>query len=739
MISTSQAYREAITGDRRRVGIRAIVDLAGPDIVYGTAVSSGESPYSRSEQLHDKIFALGTPYATLEHNRWILDGSFDVAPPDEETQVGFESAGLFDENGEGRLYVEQPFSGLYILQACSVYFPDNDYDGYPVDFTVEVRQGGTAYYTREFTGNTERSVFLEGFTVHNPDAIRVTATRWSLPWRRMRVPEIVPGIYEVWTERDIGEMSVVQQGNFSTLSLPYGTYILSMDNSSRRFEPRRKNVLFQSIEERQAIDIALSVWTESGDEYVPLGLGYQYNGGWKPSDNSLSMTWSLVDIIGLLQGRLFAVPEVLPTTLESWIALLVSQLGVNFAQRYTVDPDYAELPCTVLSRDALDGKKCGQILLWVCQATSTWPRADAETGKLAVEPFWSQGNVLSLDNLTAYPGLRANNDIARLDFTLSDGTALSIPGTSSASPNTQSVQNPFLHTADSARKAAQMILSAYGGNQIENTGRGDPSSEIGDVTTVQLDESSATTGRLAYQTFRFSNRVLQGCQSRLIQPAGWEMYQQRVLLTKSGTFAVPAGVTSLALAIGQGGQAGFDGTNASFSKAGEAGADGSGGQIWYGAVGVNPGATFAYSIGAGGKANGAMGEHSSFGPYNSSNGSIFPNGYTDIQGGDSFGRSGVTAPAAGTSDGGKGGSGGYKGSQHTETYTSYRYYYTDESGSTREISKAEYDRLYSEGYAARLSRQSYSGTRTVTDAAATKGGTGAPGASGFVLIYYNQN
>ena len=496
-------------------------------------------------------------------------------------------------------------------------------------------------------------------------------------------------------------------------------------------------MLFKSIEERQAIGFWLKTWTDEGIEYIPIGPGYQYDGGWKTGDNNISTTWSLVDIIGLLQGRGFAVPEILPTTLKGWIAALVAQLGVNFKIRYTVDPNYADLPCTVLSADAVSGKKCGQILLWVCQATGTWPRADAETGNLAVEPFWSQGNVLTLGNITAYPVMKANNDIARLDFTLSDGTPLSIPGTSAASPRTQSVHNPFLHTADAARKAAKLILSAFGGNQIEAIGRGDPSSEIGDVVTVQLDESSATTGRLAYQTFRFQNRVLRGCQSRLLQPAGWEMYQQRVLLTESGTFTVPAGVTSLALAIGQGGQAGFDGTDANFDTNGETGADGSGGMIWYGTVGVNPGANISCFIGAGGTANGAMGAHSTFGLYTSANGNVFPNGYTDIEGGDSFGRSGVQAPARGTSDGGMGGAGGYKGSRHTETYTYYRYYFVDESGVTKEITKAEYDKLYSEGYAARLSRQTFSGTRTVTDAAATKGGKGAPGASGFVLIYYN--
>ena len=178
--------------------------------------------------------------------------------------------------------MELQFSGVSVLQACSVYFPDNDYDGLPEDFTVEVKQGGTAYHTRTYTGNTAASVALEGFTVHDPDAIRVTVTKWSRPSRRMRVVEIVPGVYEEWDGGMIAEFSVKQQGNIAATALPYGTCTLKIDNLSRRFEPRSKNGLFQSIEERQGIDISLGVRLADGtDEYKRLGIFYQYSGGWK--------------------------------------------------------------------------------------------------------------------------------------------------------------------------------------------------------------------------------------------------------------------------------------------------------------------------------------------------------------------------------------------------------------------------------------------------------------------------
>ena len=84
----------------------------------------------------------------------------------------------------------------------------------PADFTVEVMQGRTAYYTKTVTGNTASSIALDGFTVNNPDAIRVTVTKWSKENRRIRIPEIIPGLYEKWTGNEIAVFSLKHQGTY---------------------------------------------------------------------------------------------------------------------------------------------------------------------------------------------------------------------------------------------------------------------------------------------------------------------------------------------------------------------------------------------------------------------------------------------------------------------------------------------------------------------------------------------
>lgn len=665
MIKSGQAYHAAITGDARRVLLRAVIDIISPDIVFGAGETSGQIPWSNLEQIHDKVFENPTKYATLERDRWALDGTWDLLPDDPTQTVGqMGYIGNVLSGADGTFatppWVELRFSGVSVLQACSVYFPGNAYDGVPENFTVEVKQGGTAYHTRTYTGNTASSVSLEGFTVNNPDAIRVTVTKWSRPGRRMRVVEIVPGVYETWDGGMIAEFNVKQQGNVAATALPYGTCTLKIDNLSRRFEPRSKNGIFQSIEERQGIDVSLGVRLADGtDEYKRLGIFYQYSGGWRTGDNGLTMQWTLVDIIGLLANREFLTPSTLPTTLGGWIGALAAQLGVNFKDHWHVDPNYTALPVTVRTAADVQGKKCGDILRWVCQATGTWPRADASTGDLTAEPLWSEGSKVTLDNLNSYPTMKANGDVAALIFTLNDGsgTKYIVSGNATSSSETVSIDNPFIKTEAQALTAARLILSTYGGNVLDLTGRGDPSSEIGDVETVWLDESQATTARLTMQTFQFSDGVMQGCQSQLLQADGSFLYQGREVITTPGTWKAPAGKKSLrVILVGKGGD-GTRGADGTWDAAGADGVDGLGGLVWAGTININDGQEFPV----------AFGTDTTFGAYSSANGKRYENGYTDVASGDSFARTGVTKPRAGTGDGGAKGVGGKQGRRHRET------------------------------------------------------------------------
>lgn len=663
MINSTEQYKTSIVGASRRIYIKAVVDISDPDMVFLEPVASSTAPWTKPDEIHDKVMDAPARYATLEPGRWLLDGSFDIFPDDYQVpeSMGYTLNVLSGDDGSFAepQEITQPIENVSVLQALSLYFSNDAVDGVPVDFVVEIVQGETAYFRKEVTGNEEVNLSFDGFTVYDPDYIKVTVTKWSLPGRRARFVEIIPGVYEEWTDKVLASFSSTQQADFSCITLPYGTLKLGINNVTKRFEPRKKNSLFQSIEARQGIQAMIGVRLPSGSvEYKPLGTFYQYGDGWKTSDNGMAMNWDLVDIIGLLSDRTYLPPGTLPTTLEGWIASVVAQLGDAFKNRYHVDPGYSSKPVTASSKNDVTGKKCGDIIRWACLATGTWPRADAETGYLTAEPLWNQGNKTLLTALVGYPTMKANESVASLIFNLADGnnTQYVVSGNSTSSEKTITIENPFIHTTAEALTVARLILSCYGGNVIETSGRGDPSSELGDVDTIWLDESQATTARRMMQTFKIQDGVLQGCQSRLLQADGSFLFQERAVITKSGSWTAPAGVTALRLILVGKGEDGTAGTDGTWDEAGVDGVDGIGGLVWSGTVSINPQQSFSVQIG----------DNSVFGQYSSANGSRFPFGYTDIASGDSFARTGVKKPVPGSGDGGAKGLGGIKGNRHKE-------------------------------------------------------------------------
>lgn len=723
MIKTSDAYKKAITAPRRRILVKAVVDIVDPDLTYGAVTSSGAAPWSKPEQLHNKVMTLGPRYATLEPGRWVLDGSVGLIPGDPKQltgEVGAVGNALCDGNGvfSPAVFVEQGIQNVKILQACSVYFSTDPLDGVPADFTVSVRAGGVDMYAKSFTGNVETSVSLDGFTVHNPDAIRVTATKWSLPSRRMRVAEIIPGIYEEWQGDKIAGVDVRMLGNFACMAIPYSTCTFTLDNKDRRFEPYSKSSMFRSIEDRQKIGLYMSV---DGVEWVPIGVYYQANGGWQTGSNDMTLTWNLSDIVGLLAQREFMLKGQLPTTLGGWMAALVSQLGPNFADRWHVDPAYRDKPVTVNSVKDLEGLTCGTIARFAAMATGTWIRADQETGDLTAEPLWSQGNALQLTSMPDYPVKRSNDEVAALIFKLYDGKATTyiVSGTSTSSSETLSINNPFIHTQDQSIAAARQILTQYGGIRMETVSRGDPSGEIGDVDTVWISDSEAKTGRRMEQSLAIKDGVLKDCKSVLLQADGAFLYENREVFTADGIFHTGPNTTQVRIILqegGQGGSPGQDGTYADdfFGKSGwgDPGQDGRGGKVLSQTVAVNPDSDYEIVIGKGGKASekwdvpGAEGTATKFGIYSSDSGKVFPLGFTDIASGSSYGRTGVAAPSAGTGDGGKGGRGGSEGRKHVETLH-------DEDGNVI-------------------------GSETIIDTIPSSGSPGVDGADGVCVVYWER-
>ena len=721
MIETSEAYRAAVMADTRRTAVRVDTDVVDPDLIYTGLETSPQAVISDGLSLrdHDDL----APYATLEHNRWILDGRDrlfrdDYSPERAADKPGWISEAVSGADGDFSsplvLSVQMQYHGL--LQGAGVYFSTAPADGVPRDFTVEVLAVDMVLVAWTVTDNTETESIGPQFEGYDPTELRLTIRSWSLPGRRARVRQMIPGVHLMWTGDDLASLEIKMEGDLSCASLPYGTARLASDNSGRLFEPRNKRGFFKTIQARQAVEITMGVYVDGEPEFVPVGTFFQHSGGWTTSDNGLSIGWELVDIIGLLSEREYVLPTQYPETLEEWAASIVALLGPNFEHLYSVDPAYAGIKVEPVRWKPIRELNTGDLIRYLGLATGTWPRADARTGALTFEPTWDQGVPVTLENMSVYPTMRENDDVAAVTITrpeiideetgeVLDEEKTVYGGTNLAASRSVSIASPFIQSDEAVEAIFRRVISGFGGNAYEITWRGDPSAEIGDVVTLALDDTNGASARLIEQTLDYNSGVLAGCRATLIQPEGYDAYTDGDLLTESGTWTVPAGVSVLQVILVGGGGAGENGGNGDEMQDGMDGYDGHGGRVYATGLNVQPGQVISVTIGQGGRKWGDTPGVTTFGRLTSEAGREYSPSYTDIRSASSYGRAGVRNPKAGSGDGGKGGKGGARGHMHLVKDK-------DDHGFVSE--------------------------HEVWDKAPGKGEKGKPGASGCVRIYYRR-
>lgn len=696
MLNHSAAYAEAIVASVRRQFVRALFDLYDPDMVMGTVTaSSSDAQLSRTATAADRgPDSSQRAYASLEWNRWVLDGTVKVPPDDpadQEGQIGWVGGVLSGADGafSSPPWLEIAFTGVDTLQAVTIMFSDLALNGVATEFVLDVYSGANLMHTETITDNTEALVVVDGFTVSSPTRIRLTINAWSEGYRRPRVPRLMPGLYEVWTGQTIESLDVYSEVTFSGLSLPYSTCGITVDNSDHRFDPYSPNTIFESIEERQAIGIEMGLELADGTvEWLPGGTYYQQTGGWETS-GGLTITFKLLDVCGMLSRRKFEVPGTLPTTLEGWIAAIMASLGTAFASRYIVDSDVASEALTVADADAVSGKTCGEVLRFACMATNTWPRQDVATGYLRVGKLsQTNGNRITEGNMSNWPAMAANDDVSDITITLSDGTALTFAGNNTQSENSLAVANPFIHDLAGAQKALISCLFQFGGRTFSVHHRGNPSSECGDIQSIDTRFGTTLTGRLAKQQLKFDRNVMLNVPSQLVQSPNDTLYTNREVLTGSGTWTAPATTTYHVIIIG-GGTGGTGGGGGVMKKSGDlsifdpsdttGSTGGTGGKVNTVTVSGTSGHVYSYSCGSGG-AGGAGGERdedghtgtdggdSTFGTYSSAAGTRYASGVMSISSGDVYAQAGPDYGNTITGTYGSGGVGGKPGRNGLRSY-----------------------------------------------------------------------
>ena len=257
--------------------------------VDSTLSDNGHEDYSNTSALEYEHNVPPT-YATLELNRWRLNGKQDIMPDSNPVNEDFISDKLSDENGafsEGRESVFTiTFTEAHTIPGLTLNF-DTRTKEWPGKIDIDY------YLSNAIVKTAHVDVTHNFFVVNEPvascDKIQITF-REMLPYRRPRLELILYGIGVTFEGDDVE--TVKQSHDVDPLSrrLPKESFSFSLFDFGHRYDPDNPSGSWQYIDGKSPIKIQYGQTLADGSVEWIDGDSYTLNGRPKAKNGRAAFT-----------------------------------------------------------------------------------------------------------------------------------------------------------------------------------------------------------------------------------------------------------------------------------------------------------------------------------------------------------------------------------------------------------------------------------------------------------------
>lgn len=301
MKKTSKAYQESMAKPlRNRSYVRVLFSNADTTILSdGAWVGNGEQAMSNTETLdYDRKY--GNPYATLELNRWVLDGSFDIAP-EQEPITGFVSSIMSGE--EGDLYppvtITREFSKTHTIPTLTLVF-DTRTGIRPASVTTVFYLDGAVVKSLSVPITKDRVAIATDVAMC--DKIAITFGKMP-PYRFPRLEGVSYGDQKVFGDEEITSTKQTHDIDPLCRRLPKETLQFTVLDFERQYDPDNPSGVWKYIAEKSAIGIQFGHQLPNGSvEWVKAD---HYILDSRPSFANNQATFKATGSVGRLGGTYY--------------------------------------------------------------------------------------------------------------------------------------------------------------------------------------------------------------------------------------------------------------------------------------------------------------------------------------------------------------------------------------------------------------------------------------------------
>lgn len=254
-IPVSAAWQQAIQGQFRYPAyIKMALSLQPPGLREGATPSTDATePITSTEVLFDGLQDVIEPVATFEQNRWRGDGSMYLPSenPSNNSPVEWWSNTCDFET----VSLTFTFDKVYTVPGMFAVW-DTETDSWPTLLTLEgINSSGESVGVYEITSVTSVSGY---FDAPFDDVLQVVLTihRWSKPNWRVRINEIVFGLYLRFSNDNVPAVSVVASSHLLAAELPKMSVKFTINNYDRTFDPMLREGYSRYLAERQQVELS---------------------------------------------------------------------------------------------------------------------------------------------------------------------------------------------------------------------------------------------------------------------------------------------------------------------------------------------------------------------------------------------------------------------------------------------------------------------------------------------------
>jgi hypothetical protein len=278
--------------------------LTDPEAVESVVpIATDVAPFAHLDQVVSRTVRNITPYATLERNLWVLDGSKKILPTTDFVDTSYVGNVLSNNDCT---FTSNPVVELTFPRVFYSYLPgliiiwDMAHGDYAVDFKITLYKEGAKGSEKLVTGNDTTRTVVD-MDINEYDKIVVEILKWSLPRRRARIARIHLGQSITYGKRDLfGTFTHTQEVDPLSAKMPKMSLKFSVNNVDDSYNPYNQAGISKYLVERQEIQVRYGYKIGSDVEWIPGGMFYL--SGWDAPQNGLYANFEARDILEFMNG-----------------------------------------------------------------------------------------------------------------------------------------------------------------------------------------------------------------------------------------------------------------------------------------------------------------------------------------------------------------------------------------------------------------------------------------------------